>query len=457
MTCRLTKRLKLAVHRKGERSDQGMNWYLEALKKYAAFSGRARRKEFWTFLLLNGIIAVALILIEERFTGIDPASDLSVLAFLFSLAVLLPSLAVGVRRLHDTGRVGSWLFIAYVPIIGTIVLLAFLLEDGHAGDNQYGPNPKVSEVLTPTQPVSPELLQHALRLLTRLVRTEAPSEFPAAARRYISIPDGDLDREVRWLALSASHLVLYDVLKDHDPLLRGAQGELVSQVAGKDATVARERLRHYGAAMSVRISNESMFELPDGAAGLPFNGTLSHDVGLLFAFVVGAHLNPVVTAAGAMIFSVTCNTVREALSDGLSLSRTPPQPHQVEPPKATEPAVTRRLVTCAQCGAKLRLEKRSFGSVLHCPDCGAVRKAQASALLLRHSDISSHEDGSSPDRAIVVGSVIEEYAWVAQNCPGLTVELQAVILLRERPLDMLTLRSEAGETRDVYFDVSAFL
>jgi len=435
-----------------------VNSYLEALKKYAVFGGRARRQEFWTFLLVNGIIGVALLFIEERFTGNDPGSNLSVLAFLFSLAVLLPTLAVGVRRLHDTGRVGWWLLIAYVPIIGAIVLLAFLVEESQASENQYGPNPKVPVVLTPTQPVGPEeFIQHAVRFLTWLVGTEAPSVFPAAVRPYISIPDGDLDREVRWLALSASHFVLYDVLKDHDPLLRSTQAELVSQVAGKDASVARERLRHYGAAMSVRISNESMFELPDGAAGLPFNGTLPHDVGLLFAFFVGAHLNPLVTAAGAMIFSVTCNTVREALSDGLSFSRVPPQPHQVEPPKTTEPAMMRKPVTCAQCGAKLRLEKRSFGSVLRCPRCGAVRRAQASAPLLRDNDITADRDGSSPEGAIVVGSVIEEYAWVSQNCPGLTVEVQAVILLGERPLDMLTLRSEAGETREVYFDVSAFL
>jgi len=86
-----------------------------------------------------------------------------------------------------------------------------------------------------------------------------------------------------------------------------------------------------------------------------------------------------------------------------------------------------------------------------------VRKAQASARLPHDSDITADRDGSSPERAIVVGSVIEEYAWVAQNCPGLTVEVQAVILLGERPLDMLTLRSEAGETRDVFFDVSAIL
>jgi hypothetical protein len=118
--------------------------------------------------------------------------------------------------------------------------------------------------------------------------------------------------------------------------------------------------------------------------------------------------------------------------------------------------MTRKPVTCAQCGAKLRLEKRSFGSVLHCPRCSAVRKAQASTLLPRDSEITPDRDGSSADRAIIVGSVIEEYAWVAQNCPGLEVALQQVVIPGEESFDILTLRSEGGETRDVYFDVSAF-
>jgi uncharacterized membrane protein YhaH (DUF805 family) len=121
--------------------EDSMNWYLEVLKKYAVFNGRARRMEYWMFVLVNAIIGVALGLIEAA-AGIAPESDQSVLPTLYGLAVLLPSLAVGVRRLHDTDRTGWWLLIALVPIIGAIVLLVFMVQDSQPTENQYGPNPK---------------------------------------------------------------------------------------------------------------------------------------------------------------------------------------------------------------------------------------------------------------------------------------------------------------------------
>ena len=113
-----------------------MNWYLEVLKKYAVFSGRARRKEYWFFVLFNIIIALALTFIVEIEVGL--------LSGLYSLAVLVPSIAVTIRRLHDTDRTGWWFLIAFVPIIGVIVLLVFTVFDSTPGDNQYGPNPKVA-------------------------------------------------------------------------------------------------------------------------------------------------------------------------------------------------------------------------------------------------------------------------------------------------------------------------
>ncbi len=114
-----------------------MNWYFEVLKKYAVFSGRARRKEYWMFFLFNIIIFIALGVIEG-ITGIN-----SVLTLCYMLAILLPGLAVSVRRLHDTGKSGWWLLIGIVPLIG-IVILVFLVQDSQAGDNQYGPNPKAA-------------------------------------------------------------------------------------------------------------------------------------------------------------------------------------------------------------------------------------------------------------------------------------------------------------------------
>ena len=116
-----------------------MSWYLQVLKKYVVFGGRARRKEYWYFALFSAIIALVLGLIDTL-VGTN-----SVLSGLYSLAVLLPALGVSVRRLHDTGHSGWWIFIGLIPLIGTIILLVYMLSDSHAGTNQYGPSPKLVE------------------------------------------------------------------------------------------------------------------------------------------------------------------------------------------------------------------------------------------------------------------------------------------------------------------------
>ena len=121
-----------------------MSWYLQVLKKYAVFSGRARRKEYWYFVLFNAIISFVLGIIEAL-AGIAPGTDYNVLAGLYSLAVLLPSIGVVIRRLHDTGRSGWWLFIGLVPLIGAIILLVYMVSDSEAGTNEYGPSPKLAE------------------------------------------------------------------------------------------------------------------------------------------------------------------------------------------------------------------------------------------------------------------------------------------------------------------------
>jgi uncharacterized membrane protein YhaH (DUF805 family) len=120
-----------------------MEWYLGVLKKYAVFSGRARRKEYWMFALFSIIISLIFWVIQLVLKFVPPLAVLfSVLSFIYSLAILVPSLAVGVRRLHDTGRSGFWLFLVLVPIVGWIVVLVFMALDGVAGENQYGSNPK---------------------------------------------------------------------------------------------------------------------------------------------------------------------------------------------------------------------------------------------------------------------------------------------------------------------------
>jgi uncharacterized membrane protein YhaH (DUF805 family) len=112
-----------------------VNWYLAVLKNYAGFSGRARRKEYFMFLLFNFIAALVLAII-------DNVVGTRMLAPIYGLAVLLPTFALCFRRLHDTGRSAGWLFIALIPVIGQIVLLIFYVQDSEPGTNKYGPNPK---------------------------------------------------------------------------------------------------------------------------------------------------------------------------------------------------------------------------------------------------------------------------------------------------------------------------
>jgi len=126
------------VPRGKQEKEKNMNWYLEVLKKYAVFDGRARRKEYWYFVLFNTIINIVLSGIDSVTTGIG------LLAGLYTLAVLIPSIAVSIRRLHDTDRSGWWILIALIPIIGWIVLLIFMVQDGKPGENQYGLNPKAA-------------------------------------------------------------------------------------------------------------------------------------------------------------------------------------------------------------------------------------------------------------------------------------------------------------------------
>lgn len=112
-----------------------MEWYLKVLRNYAEFEGRARRMEYWMFVLVNlGVLFVLGML--EHLVGLP-----SVLVSLYSLAILIPSIAVSVRRLHDTDRSGWWILIGFIPLIGTLVLLVFYCFGGDPGDNDFGPDP----------------------------------------------------------------------------------------------------------------------------------------------------------------------------------------------------------------------------------------------------------------------------------------------------------------------------
>jgi len=121
-----------------------MNWFLLALKKYATFSGRAQRAEYWYFYLFYLLIFIGLSMVDGITGSFNAAAGIGLLGGLYSLALVIPSLAVGVRRLHDTGRSGWWLLIGLIPLIGVLVLLFFFVQDSAPTDNGYGPNPKAA-------------------------------------------------------------------------------------------------------------------------------------------------------------------------------------------------------------------------------------------------------------------------------------------------------------------------
>lgn len=122
-----------------------MYWYLEVMRKYADFSGRARRKEYWMFQLINIVILGALLaaLIPPLIAHTQTFLPLFLGVFLcvYALATIVPGLAVSVRRLHDADLSGWWVLVGFVPA-GGIVLLVFHVLDSTPGPNRYGPNPK---------------------------------------------------------------------------------------------------------------------------------------------------------------------------------------------------------------------------------------------------------------------------------------------------------------------------
>ncbi len=122
-----------------------MNWFKLALSKYAQFHGRSRRKEYWYFVLFVVIISIIATIIDMVLGTYNEEYGVGILSGLFSLFILVPGIAVAIRRLHDTGRSGWWYLLALLPVIGAIVLLIFFVQDSEQGTNKYGPNPKSME------------------------------------------------------------------------------------------------------------------------------------------------------------------------------------------------------------------------------------------------------------------------------------------------------------------------
>jgi len=119
-----------------------MNWYLKVLNKYAEFSGRARRKEYWMFLLFHSIFIFVAMILDNIF-GIAGRQGYGLIYGIYSLALFIPTSAVSVRRLHDVGKSGWFLLILLIPLIGAIWFLVVVCADSDPEDNKYGSNPKI--------------------------------------------------------------------------------------------------------------------------------------------------------------------------------------------------------------------------------------------------------------------------------------------------------------------------
>jgi uncharacterized membrane protein YhaH (DUF805 family) len=128
-----------------------MSWYVNCLKKYAVFEGRARRKEYWMFALFYVIFAIVASTIDSL---IFKSETFGILYSVYFLATLIPAIAVIIRRLHDTGRSGWNYLLALVPIVGGIIVFVYMIQDSNPGENKYGKNPKSENNFTPSGEIS---------------------------------------------------------------------------------------------------------------------------------------------------------------------------------------------------------------------------------------------------------------------------------------------------------------
>ncbi len=134
----------VCLHLEGESDVSFAEAVRTALSKYATFSGRARRSEYWWFTLFSVLAALVGVALD---VAIPISDEFRVFAPIVLLGLFLPQLSVLVRRLHDTGRSGWWYFIGFIPLIGGIWLLVLLLNGGDRVDNRYGPSPKYASSL----------------------------------------------------------------------------------------------------------------------------------------------------------------------------------------------------------------------------------------------------------------------------------------------------------------------
>ncbi len=115
-----------------------MNYYIRAFQNYVNFSGRDSRKQYWMFVLFNIIVSFVISFVAGLVLG-DAGTYVG---YVYDLAILLPSIAIAIRRMHDIGKSGFWILICLIPLIGVIWYLVLMCKAGDEGENQYGPVPE---------------------------------------------------------------------------------------------------------------------------------------------------------------------------------------------------------------------------------------------------------------------------------------------------------------------------
>jgi len=123
-----------------------MNYYLAVLKKYVDFSGRARRSEYWYFALFNIIFLIVAMALDNLLGTTVPPMPYGVFYLIYSMIVLIPGLAVFVRRMHDVGKSGAYIFLIFIPLVGAIWLFVLCVTEGTSGKNIYGEDPKAVSI-----------------------------------------------------------------------------------------------------------------------------------------------------------------------------------------------------------------------------------------------------------------------------------------------------------------------
>jgi uncharacterized membrane protein YhaH (DUF805 family) len=122
-----------------------MQWFLLAVRQYAVFQGRSRRREYWYFGLFGTLFYLPLLICDLSLHTMFEGTGFGILSGIYTLALLVPSIAVGARRMHDINQSGWLQILNFIPVIGAFAMLYFTLKDGDVGSNQFGPDPKGRE------------------------------------------------------------------------------------------------------------------------------------------------------------------------------------------------------------------------------------------------------------------------------------------------------------------------